>query len=157
MTIRLFGALLCGAALLTVVPPSSVSAQGVTIEGPGVGVRVGRERGRPGSQDGTTRATTVKSSKSNTSDRMGGGGGFHVGDNGSPLPQDRKTNKAGSRTGKPAIFDRWGRTDGGGAQRTNGSVGDPHETTGEGRRKSNTGDRTKRRGAGFVSPRIRSQ
>ena len=155
MTIRLFGALLCGAALLTIVPPSSVSAQGVTIEGPGVGVRVGRERGRTGSQDGTTRATTVKSSKSNTSDRMGGGG-FHISDNGSPLPQDRKTNKAGSRTGKPAIFDRWGRTGGGGAQRTNGSVGDPHETTGDGRRKSSTSDRMQRRGDGFAARPTRS-
>ena len=157
MTIRLFGALLCGAALLTVVPPSSVSAQGVTIEGPGVGVRVGRERGRLGSQDGTTRATTVKSSKSNTSDRMGGDRGFRIGEYGSPLPHDRKTNKAGPGTGKPTIFDRWGRTEGGGAQRTNGSVGDPHETTGDGRRKANTSERMKRRGAGFVSPLIRSQ
>jgi hypothetical protein len=29
----------------------------------------------PGGSDGTARSTTVKSSKSNTSDRMGGGGG----------------------------------------------------------------------------------
>ncbi len=79
MTVRLFGALLCGAALLTVVPASSVSAQGVGIAVPGVGIQVG-EPDRPrsksgGSQGGTARATTVKSSKSNTSDRMGGGGG----------------------------------------------------------------------------------
>ena len=33
-----------GAMLAASVPASSVSAQGVTIEGPGVGVRVGRDR-----------------------------------------------------------------------------------------------------------------
>jgi hypothetical protein len=35
-----------GAMLAASVPASSVSAQGVTIEGPGVGVRVGRDRDR---------------------------------------------------------------------------------------------------------------
>jgi hypothetical protein len=45
MTIRLVGALLCGAALLLAIPTAPAQA------------------------------TTVKSSKSNTSDRMGGGGG----------------------------------------------------------------------------------
>ena len=63
MTIRFFSALLCGAALLAIVPASSVSAQGISVEVPGAGVRIGETRGR---------ATTVKSSKSNSSDRNWG-------------------------------------------------------------------------------------
>jgi hypothetical protein len=50
MTIRLFVALLCGAALISATRSDLAQAQ-------------------------TTRATSVKSSKSNTGDRMGGGGG----------------------------------------------------------------------------------
>jgi hypothetical protein len=38
------GVLLCGAALLTVAPVSSVSAQGRGVEVPGVGVRIGEPR-----------------------------------------------------------------------------------------------------------------
>ena len=60
MTIRLVCALFCGAALLAIVPAASVSAQGISVEVPGAGVRIGETRGR---------ATTVKSSKSNSSDR----------------------------------------------------------------------------------------
>lgn len=69
---------------------------------------------------------------------VGGGGGFHITENESPRPYDRKANKAGSRNGQSFIFDRWGRTDGGGKRTKGGfsSVGDPHETTGDGRVKS---------------------
>ncbi len=148
MTIRLFGALLCGAAFLVVVSSPDVSAQG-GYNG-GAGMRTGSG---PGSS-GSTRTTTVKSSKSNTSDRMGGGGGFHIGDNDSPRPQIERRIRA-QQLGIQYSTD--GAADSGGARRTNGSVGDPHETTGDGRRKSITSDRTKRRGGdGSVSRPIRS-
>src|SRR5687767_752686 len=57
--------------------------------------------------------------------------GFHITDNESQRPQNRKANRKTST--KPAIFDRWGRTDGTGRPdgRRTTSVGDPHETTGD--------------------------
>jgi len=90
--------------------------------------------------------------------REKGRSGFHISENESPRPQDRKTNNAGSGAAKQTIFDRWGRTDGNGTKRSRGgfsSIGDPHETTGDGlgRRKSKSG-RDVRRGKtpddGFV-------
>jgi hypothetical protein len=60
MTIRLFGALLCGAALILAT------------------------------QTDPAQATTVKSSKSNTSDRMGGGGGKGVASRAKSNTSDRK-------------------------------------------------------------------
>jgi len=77
MTIRLFGALLCGAALI-------LAAQ------TGLAYRAAAQSTMPGYTGGR-------------------GGGFHIGDNASPLPQDRRTNRAGSGIGKQTIFDRWGR------------------------------------------------
>jgi len=159
MTIRLFGALLCGAALLLATPINLAQAQpgaAATVTG-----RVTNAQGQPernnrvqGNFIGTSRGVIVspysiggsheRRRRSNASDRMGGGGGKGVatrkygggfpGDNDSPRPQDRKANKAGLGTGKPAIFDRWGRTEGGGARRTNVGPGYPHENTGDGRR-----------------------
>jgi hypothetical protein len=109
MNIRLFGALLCGAALLTFVPASSASAQGVVAQMPRGGVAIGNPdtaRGQSGNSNtsdrmgggggkGSARATTVKSSKSNTSDRMGGGGGGKgaVQLNPQPEPPGKKKSK----------------------------------------------------------------
>jgi hypothetical protein len=138
MTIRLLGALLCGGLLVLVASATSFAqsgrnntvqgnysgtSRGILVSpyqtsGGGEGRRKSNTSDRMGGGSGkgaAGRATTVKSSKSNTSDRMYGGG--FQGDNNSPRPQDRKASKRGSGTGKPAIFDRWGRTDGGGARR----------------------------------------
>jgi hypothetical protein len=74
MTIRSIGALLCGAALTIV--STGACAQG-TIWNPAPQFDIGLERNARDPAKGLTagRTTTVKSSKSNTSDRMGGGGG----------------------------------------------------------------------------------
>ena len=77
MTIRLFGALLCGATLLT-SRSRAISAQGhpaLRTRGTTVGSKANTsDRKGRGRRRASNRATTVKSSKSNTSDRMGGGG-----------------------------------------------------------------------------------
>lgn len=71
MTIRLFGALLCGAALLLATQTDLAQGQSrATNQALGgnfksKNVKPLAERGSPGK----ARATTVKSSKSNTSDR----------------------------------------------------------------------------------------
>jgi hypothetical protein len=143
MNIRLCGALLCGGLLVLAATTNSFAQSGRnnTVQGNYIGTSRGvivspYQTGGHGGGEGRRR--------SNASDRMGGGGGKGVasrkygggstGDNDSPRPQDRKANKAGLGTGKPAIFDRWGRTEGGGARRTNVGPGYPHENTGDGRR-----------------------
>jgi hypothetical protein len=102
MTIRLFGALLCGAALVLVTSTGSYAKstkkQGTT--GPAkttfstVFQQVESLRAPQSGKGGTARATTVKSSKSNTSDRMGGGGGKSY-DNENPRPTSRGTTHGG--------------------------------------------------------------
>jgi hypothetical protein len=82
MTLRLTGALLCGALLVIAVPSMSFAQLGNPTGG-GKGDRLyGPGQAHYGSASrnkhignvkyGTTRATTVKSSKSNTSDRVKG-------------------------------------------------------------------------------------
>ena len=100
MTIRLFGALLCGAALVLVTSTGSYakSTKKQGTAGPAkttfstVFQQVESLYGRApqSGKGGTARATTVKSSKSNTSDRMGGGGGKSY-DNENPRPTSRGT------------------------------------------------------------------
>jgi hypothetical protein len=69
MTIRLVGALLCGAVCAASFAVSATpSYAGEPI--PGVDIYLGKD-----GRSSKARATTVKSSKSNTSDRMGGGAG----------------------------------------------------------------------------------
>jgi hypothetical protein len=79
MKIRLFGALLCGAALMLATQTDLAQAEktrrigGPTGDSAGTGIPdvVGSLK----TKGPKKQATTVKSSKSNTSDRMGGGGG----------------------------------------------------------------------------------
>jgi hypothetical protein len=112
MKIRLFGALLCGGLLVLAATTNSFAQSGRnnTVQGNSIGTSRGVIVSPYQIGGHEERATTVKSSKSNTSDRRYGVG--FQGDNDSPRPQDRKANKAGSGTGKAAIFDRWGRTRG---------------------------------------------
>ena len=129
MTIRLFGALLCSGLLVLVASTNSFAQSGRnnTVQGNYIGTSRGFHQSPTDyNADGRRR--------SNTSDRKYGGG--FQGDNDSLRPQDRKANKAGSGIGKPSIFDRWGRNDGGSGRRTNVGVGYPHENTGDGRRRS---------------------
>ena len=102
MTIRAFGALLCGAAFLLATQTNLAQAQSASRSGvwdassdaekknlPGTAAAKKKKKAgivinlpwakgdrikKKSTQD-SKRATTVKSSKSNTSDRMGGGGG----------------------------------------------------------------------------------
>ena len=117
MTIRLFQAR-CFAARSA--PPRSLSAPRLHTRGSqSLALTQNSARTEAGSK---ARATTVKSSKSNTSDRKYGGG-FQA--TRLPRPQDRKANNR-ARKWETNHIHRWGRTDGGGARRANGSVGDPH-------------------------------
>ena len=101
MTIRLFGALLCGALLVFAATTNSFAQSGRsnTVQGNYIGTSRGvivspysiggsheqRRRsntsdrmGGGGGKGAASRATTVKSSKSNTNDRRGIYGGFTV-------------------------------------------------------------------------------
>jgi len=144
MTIRFTGALLCGGLLFFAATTNSFAQAGRnnTVQGNYIGTSRGFHQSPADfDADGRRRSSARGVDIGAFEGRAPGTGkgknrrsGFHVSENESPRPQDRKANKAGLGTAKPTIFDRWGRTDGGGAKRTNGSVGDPHETTDDGRR-----------------------
>jgi hypothetical protein len=72
MTIRAISALLCGAAFVLVASAAVPAAFGDKLQGLSNSAHAATVK--KGSKQ-TKRVTTVKSSKSNTSDRMGGGGG----------------------------------------------------------------------------------
>ena len=79
MTIRRFSALLCGAALVLVVQTDFAQAQKTPPKPDITSLNSSRSNlyrtGAGAGKGNAAKATTVKSSKSNTSDRMGGGGG----------------------------------------------------------------------------------
>src|SRR5215213_4713528 len=114
MTIRLFGALLCGAVCVASFAVSATPAYaGDPI--PGVDTKLGKNGGGQ-----KARATTVMSSKSNTSDRTRGA-------------NDLRTSFVGTANGgvwrrdKNSIFDRWGNSPRG---RLTGVAVDPSDSSG---------------------------
>jgi hypothetical protein len=75
MGIRLSGMLLAAATTAFVIGPALSASAQFSVPGFGGSNTSDRMGGGGGGKGATGRATTVKSSKSNTSDRMGGGGG----------------------------------------------------------------------------------
>lgn len=77
MIIRFSGMLLAAVTAAFVIAPGSSALAQFNTPGLGGGGATSSDRmgGGGGGKGATGRATTVKSSKSNTSDRMGGGGG----------------------------------------------------------------------------------
>ena len=114
MKIRLFGALLCGGLLVLVATTNSFAQSGRnnTVQGNYIGTSRGvlvspyAESARREERTTTVQEQQVEYQRPQVRRWASRG------DNNSPRPQDRKANKAGSGTGKAAIFDRWGRTGG---------------------------------------------
>jgi hypothetical protein len=69
MTIRFIGLLLCGAVMFTATVAPADDRRGI-----GIYIIGAKMKGEGSGQPGPAGTTTVKSSKSNTSDRMGGVG-----------------------------------------------------------------------------------
>jgi uncharacterized protein YdeI (BOF family) len=82
MGIRFSGMLLAVVTTAFVIAPGSPALAQFNV--PGFGGSTDRMGGGGGGKGATGRATTVKSSKSNTSDRMGRGGGVVVGGKAGP-------------------------------------------------------------------------
>jgi hypothetical protein len=110
MKIRLFGALLCGGLLVLVASTTSFAQSGKnnTVHGNFIGTSRGAHQSPADfNQDGRRKSKATHTDIGSVENARR----FRLLDNQSPRPQDRKANR--KKSSDPAIFDRWGRTQGG--------------------------------------------